>query len=198
MADEGEFSILPSKVVVAPGGVVIFTAIRQVEDGTQQTPDRLRWHATGGRIGARGLYRAGKVEGSYEVTVQAGDETATALVEVDVKQAAEKVIARTACRKLPGDGSGGYFSIRSWQAGRQGKRGARARIIARVYCSDISHVVLLGIPEDGEPIEIARRRCRDRDTVTLQGKYPAYGVRWLELRMVNGHGQVIARTKRLL
>jgi hypothetical protein len=74
--------VLPGNVTLAPGGMVIFTALAHAKDGTSHTPAGLVWFGNGGIMGAKGSYKAGPREGKYNVIVMLGAARATANVTI--------------------------------------------------------------------------------------------------------------------
>ncbi|MGH7549155.1 MAG: hypothetical protein ACREK3_00170, partial [Gemmatimonadota bacterium] len=79
---ETSITVNPGSVELEPGGAQLFTA--QVRDQNGEPMDTaVTWEAEGGTITATGLYTAGNQPGSYQVSAQSEDLSATASIVID-------------------------------------------------------------------------------------------------------------------
>lgn len=75
--------VRPDKVSVEPGKSVTFTFKGLDQYGREYPIDAVSWSATGGAIGADGVFRAGEGEGDYTVSAVSGVTKATVRVAVN-------------------------------------------------------------------------------------------------------------------
>lgn len=75
-------SVYPDNVTMEAGDMITFTAVSTSHSGMMQTPEALRWFATGGTIDQNGRYVAGQNGGYFTVTVKYGGRQGTARVQI--------------------------------------------------------------------------------------------------------------------
>jgi hypothetical protein len=110
----------PQRISVKPGDEVRFMVTVLDRQGNEISPDKLNWSATGGSIDGLGVFRAGQVEGTFEVTATAGQVKGYAIVTIITEERPVKRVVVSPPEMRIGPGRTQIFSASGFdEAGQE-------------------------------------------------------------------------------
>ena len=176
----------PARSSLRPGQTARFTAQAYDRNG-RPTAAPVDWRANGGSIDQRGVFKAGSRPGDYQVWAVHRPSG----------------LRGTASVRISGSGSGqqpaagpARLVVKSWDAGGGSMVKAKARIKVRTLGDEAGLVKLFSVSPQGRYSQIGALSCRDGQTVHFQAAYNRTASKYLEIRLYNKGGRIIARTRR--
>ena len=173
-------SVQPAHARLAPGATAKF-AVQAFDLKGKPVAVRATWTATGGRITPAGVYTAGPKPGTYAVTARDPMTGLTATVAAAIAGAAPPAKASIKVDKW--DWSDRLLEI-------------RARVTVTVRGPRLKEVKLFAIERNGDDAHLDTKPCKDGAQVYVSGKYKRGKARYVEVRLYDAAGKVVATMRR--
>lgn len=176
----------PAGSQLRPGETVQFQATAY-DQFNRPVTCTVYWQAEGGTISGNGFYTAGYQPGNYRVSAQSGS----------VQGWTTLVIRRGGHPgPHPNPPSSARILVTNWDVGGGNFFEPRAKITLQVSGQNLQTVKLYSVARDGSMRELQARSCTDGDTVEFRTDYQRFNTTWLEVRLYNNFGQVVAQDRR--
>ena len=173
-------AVQPAHARLAPGATAKF-AVQAFDLKGKPVAVRATWTATGGRITPAGVYTAGPKPGTYAVTARDPKTGLTATVAAAIAGAAPPAKASIKVDKW--DWSDRLLEI-------------RARVTVTVRGPRLKEVKLFAIERNGDDAHLDTKPCKDGAQVYVSGKYKRGKARYVEVRLYDAAGKVVATMRR--
>lgn len=189
----GESQARPARLVISPDRTSLqpsqttrFTA-RAYDRSNRPMAATFEWQTNGGTIDQRGVFKAGSRSGAYQVWAVHRSS--------GLRGTASVTISSSGGGRQPAAGQA-RLVIKSWDVGGGSLVKSKAKIKVQTLGAEAALVKLFSVSPQGKYSQIGAQSCRDGQTVYFQAGYSRSATRYLEIRLYNRGGRIIARTRK--
>ncbi|NUM36922.1 MAG: hypothetical protein HUU50_20450 [Candidatus Brocadiae bacterium] len=188
--------ITPSSQRLTPGQSMTFQAVAY-DAYNRICNASLIWQADAGRIEQSGYYTAGYQSGTFRIYARDRNTGIQGVASVVVQSFVPPEPPQPPYYPPHNPHHGqGKIIITSFDAGGGNFFSPKAKVTVQVSGRSIQSVKLYAISDDGRSSEIDAQSCRHGDTVYLNGKYNRFSTKYLDVRLFDNMGTLVANERR--